>query len=119
MSGGSYDYAYAKFTEMADQLRIPSEGEEYGDSAPAEVRAAFRELLRRVSDAAHAIEWNDSGDGDGDEVGLILACLPVDLLPNPQSAAVAARAAEDRCRDAYEQAKKRRIATDQALEPAP
>lgn len=66
MSGGSYHYAYRHVEDFADSLS--------GLDSPA--RLAFRDLLRRVAKAMHAIEWVDSCDyGKGDEVPAIMACL--------------------------------------------
>lgn len=67
MSGGSYDYLYAKVDEAASQI--------VGREAST-LRRAFAEHLKLVSAALHAIEWNDSGDGAPDESKLIQACLP-------------------------------------------
>jgi len=38
-------------------------------------RAAFRKHLMLVANALRSIEWNDSGDGDDQEVPNILACI--------------------------------------------
>ena len=74
MSGGSYEYAYFKLSEFADELR--EEGGCY--SAHPDVREAFRQLCYRVSAAMMAIEWNDSGDGAKDEEELILNAINYD-----------------------------------------
>ena len=67
MSGGSYDYAYSKIEELADQIQ-----------ALSPLRKAFKTHLRKVAEACHDIEWVDSGDkGTGDEDKAILACLGV------------------------------------------
>lgn len=71
MSGGSYDYAYRHVEDMADSLR--AEGS--CGAAPAALRELFREHLRHVAEAMHAIEWNDSCDGDSREEELIIRCL--------------------------------------------
>lgn len=76
MSGGSYDYAYMKLEEFADQLRNKSCCAD--DSDPA-LRELFREHVRRVARAMRAIEWNDSCDGDSAEKQLILECLKPEL----------------------------------------
>lgn len=73
MSGGSYDYAYQKIERMADEL--DSVGGCPSCCAPPELRERFREHLRLVARACRAIEWNDSSDGDDDELALILECL--------------------------------------------
>lgn len=38
-------------------------------------RKAFRDHLKKVAKALHAIEWNDSGDGADDENEAIRECL--------------------------------------------
>jgi hypothetical protein len=59
MSGGSYDYACYRIKDFASQLMST-------DTNPK--RKAFKHLLEKVAEAAHAIEWVDSGDyGTGDE----------------------------------------------------
>lgn len=80
MSGGSYDYAYHKVEQMADDLehsyarqRIMPDPEGYDvpdsknpDKDPR--RALFAKFLWQVAKAMHAIEWVDSADwGTGDE----------------------------------------------------
>lgn len=66
MSGGSYDYAYMKIEDMADELcqqRQP-------------LRKAFGKHLKLVAKAMHDIEWVDSSDyGPGEEVDSINAVL--------------------------------------------
>ena len=52
MSGGSYDYAYAKVSDMAENMRHLDRPE----------RRKFRDLLLRVAKAMEAVEWEDSGD---------------------------------------------------------
>lgn len=86
MSGGSYSYVYAQVMEMADSLR-PEGGCPSYCAEPA-LREMFREHLKRVANAMRAIEWNDSGDGDDDEVKLITACLN---LPRDQLAGAVAQ----------------------------
>lgn len=73
MSGGAYNYAYFKLSEMADQMESVGGCPPY--CAPPELRERFREHLRLVARACRAIEWNDSCDGDDDELSLILECL--------------------------------------------
>ena len=101
MSGGSYDYTYARIRELADEIetnliaemkdgfptsdtdRVYSRERNVwisGDEAKAilaEVaseRRWFINLLRAVSIAAHDIEWVDSCDyGPGQEVEAIKA----------------------------------------------
>ena len=66
MSGGSWDYPYHKFDEVADRLRE--------EKNP--LRRAFGRLIEKCSAAIHDIEWVDSGDyGPGDEVAAIKAAL--------------------------------------------
>lgn len=67
MSGGSYQYAYSKIAELADEI-IP---EGHCGAAPKSVRMAFKKHLKDVAAACRAIEWNDSGDGDDREFQLI------------------------------------------------
>ena len=71
MSGGAYDYAFGKVTEVAEQIS------EKGDchAAPPHLRRAFKEHLRKIADVLRAIEWNDSGDGDQDEEDLLREIL--------------------------------------------
>lgn len=75
MSGGSWDYIYYKFDEVAE--RLVSDGR-------AERRALGR-LMLKIGKAMHDIEWVDSGDkGAGDEVAAIR-----DALGGTQAAALA------------------------------
>ena len=68
MSGGSYNRTFYKIEELAyDIMR--------NGHALTPERKAFCKLLVRVSEAAKAIEWNDSGDGDSREDELIKQCL--------------------------------------------
>lgn len=82
MSGGSYDYAYARLDDFAEAMR--GTGGCGDDAAPPALREAFREHLKLVARAMRAIEWNDSHDGDADESTLIRACL----VPPPLSDAL-------------------------------
>lgn len=52
MSGGSYDYAYAKVEDMAREL------EKHRDP----LRRAFAKHLFAVAKAMYDVEWVDSGD---------------------------------------------------------
>jgi len=72
MSGGSYDYAYLKVERVAEEIDLDGG---FGCCATPLVRQAFKNHLRKVAAALKAIEWNDSGDGDDDEVDLINECL--------------------------------------------
>ena len=59
MSGGAYDYVNWKIQEFAENLSKTVENPR---------RDAFKQLLILVSEAAHEIEWVDSGDyAPGDE----------------------------------------------------
>lgn len=70
MSGGELDYLYSKVENAADAIE-----------ANTPERRAFVKHLYAVSAALKAIEWNMSGDGDPDELELILACIqPQDVL---------------------------------------
>ena len=66
MSGGSYNYAYARIDELAEDV---------ARNSPTPERKAFVKLLTKVALAAKAIEWNDSGDGDEREDSLIRDAL--------------------------------------------
>ena len=68
MSGGSYDYAYQHIDDLADELRCMTP-----------LRRAFKAHLRLVAQAAHQIEWVDSGDcSPGDDDAAIRAALGQD-----------------------------------------
>jgi hypothetical protein len=71
MSGGSYNYAYRRIEDLADE--IVDDGA--CDAASAELRRAFKAHLRDVAEACRAIEWNDSCDGYKEEEALIRKCL--------------------------------------------
>lgn len=119
MSGGSYDYAYAKINYLADQIEnnhdprltrptgcepvsepqvyskerkewlTGAEAQAIIDAADAE-RKWFVRLLRLVSAAAHDIEWVDSSDyGPGDEVEAIRAIRKI-LVREERDSIVAA-----------------------------
>lgn len=76
MSGGHYDYASFKLNDFIESLEVSPENPiGVGYEASPELRERFREHLKLVQKAMRAIEWNDSGDGDRDEVKLIEACL--------------------------------------------
>lgn len=58
MSGGSYDYAFGKIDDLAENIQNKNN----------KGRIAFKKLLKLVAKACHDIEWVDSSDmGDGDE----------------------------------------------------
>lgn len=70
MSGGSYDYAYTKASDMADQLK----------RSEIPLRRIFGRHLEKVAQAMHDIEWVDSGDyGTGDELEAIQKVLGKDI----------------------------------------
>jgi phage tail tape-measure protein len=52
MSGGSWDYVYCKFQEVADRLSV----------SPCVLRRALGEKVELVANALHDIEWVDSFD---------------------------------------------------------
>ena len=62
MSGGSMDYLCVKVEEASFTLDTPE-------------RKAFKAHLSKVAKALHAIEWNDSGDGDSSEHNAIMSCI--------------------------------------------
>lgn len=62
MSGGSMDYLYARVEDARFDAYSPE-------------RKAFRKHIFLVAKALKSIEWNDSGDGDDDEVQNIMACI--------------------------------------------
>lgn len=55
MSGGSHDHAHHKLNEIADSFDVPEV--EY-----QEERKKVAEILRRMSEICHDIEWIDSSD---------------------------------------------------------
>ncbi len=70
MSGGSYDYLYARVENAAGSIICRSAPE------TSLVRAAFAKHLMLVARALHEIEWVDSGDSSpGGEVEAIRDCL--------------------------------------------
>ena len=62
MSGGSMEY-----------LSYKVEDANFREDTPE--RKAFRAHLRKVANAMHKIEWNDSGDGEDGESEAIRACI--------------------------------------------
>jgi len=62
MSGGSMEYLYARLEDARFDTYSPE-------------RKAFRKHIFLVAEALKSIEWNDSGDGDDDEVSNIMACI--------------------------------------------
>ncbi len=69
MSGGSWDYIYGKFEEVADRLQSKNQ---------TPLRRALGKHISKTAKAMHSIEWNDSGDGDDDEEKNIKAALGKD-----------------------------------------
>ena len=63
MSGGSWDYAYCKISEVSDRLRCEKDP----------LRRALGEKMRQYSEALHDIEWNDSGDGADESKSIKIA----------------------------------------------
>ena len=64
MSGGSYEYIYAKVDDVADMI------------GGTPMRDAFSAHLKKVAKALHDIEWVDSCDyAKGDEDLAILAVV--------------------------------------------
>ena len=71
MSGGFYDYAYARVEDFAKDDRLARTPE----------RRAFAALLSDVAEAMHDIEWVDSEDYDsGAENAAIERCLSKEIL---------------------------------------
>lgn len=62
MSGGSMDYLYARVRDVRFATNSPE-------------RKAFWRHLILVAKALRSIEWNDSGDGDDEEIANIMACV--------------------------------------------
>ena len=56
------DYLYARVEDVRFDTNSPE-------------RKAFRKHIFLVAKALKSIEWNDSGDGDDDEVQNIMACI--------------------------------------------
>ena len=54
MSGGKYEYAFAKLNDIADDF-APLEDH-------LEARRKVAEILRHMADICHGIEWIDSHD---------------------------------------------------------
>lgn len=66
MSGGHYNYAFGQIDNLAYEI---------SRDAKTPLRKAFVTHLQKVSRAAKAIEWNESGDGDPEEDALIMDCI--------------------------------------------
>ena len=63
MSGGSWDYVYGTFDEVADRL--------HREKDP--MRRALGRRISLISKALHDIEWNDSGDGADEKTSIARA----------------------------------------------
>ena len=71
MSGGFYDYAYARVEDFASHPSLAKTAE----------RRAFAALLSDVAEAMHDIEWVDSEDyGSGAENAAIERCLNKEII---------------------------------------
>ena len=71
MSGGFYDYAYARVEDFASHPSLAKTAE----------RRAFAALLSDVAEAMHDVEWVDSDDyAPGDENAAIERCLSKEIL---------------------------------------
>ena len=69
MSGGSWDYEYARLFELADSLKHQK----------CPYRRAMEEPVRLLAQAMHDIEWVDSHDlGKGEDLKAIKAFLGED-----------------------------------------
>ena len=69
MSGGSMNYLYHLVRDAEFHAHSPE-------------REAFRKHLALVANALRSIEWNDSGDGDDQEVHNIMACISLSASEN-------------------------------------
>ena len=66
MSGGSWDYVFYKFDDVAEKL--------LAEQSPA--RRSLGKQIQLIAKALHDIEWVDSGDyGEGDDEAAIDAAL--------------------------------------------
>jgi hypothetical protein len=79
MSGGSYDYAYYKVYDFADDCVRPHTEYCYSENVerkvPAdnlELRQRFADHLKKVAKVMKEIEWCDSGDTGPDDLKIIL-----------------------------------------------
>lgn len=72
MSGGSYDYFFLKLRDYAQEIQDKARDLHVASSLPYRnkmKRFKLAKLIHLISDAAHDIEWVDSGDfGYGDEI---------------------------------------------------
>ena len=69
MSGGSMNHLYHLVRDAEFHAHSPE-------------REAFRKHLALVANALRSIEWNDSGDGDDQEVHNIMACISLSASEN-------------------------------------
>lgn len=83
MSGGSWEYVYERFEDVAARLRSESDPR----------RRALGRVVAKMAKAMHDIEWVDSSDfGKGDEIAAIDAVIRhEDVLDELIEAAVKAR----------------------------
>jgi hypothetical protein len=66
MSGGSWDYVFYKFEDVAGKLK----------KEKIKIRRELGSLVHLVANALHDIEWVDSSDySDGDDTKAIEKCL--------------------------------------------
>lgn len=67
MSGGSYDYAFGKIRDLAEEVRRKA-----SDHQGKTLRHGFARLLDAVADAAYELEWCDSGDTSWEQAEPVL-----------------------------------------------
>ena len=73
MSGGSFDYAYGKVEQIADDVAVPDQLRWEGMS-----RNALARLLRAIGGTLHSLEWWKSGDTNaGDFISSCAGLLPL------------------------------------------
>jgi hypothetical protein len=82
MSGGSMNHLYHLVRDAEFDAHSPE-------------REAFRKHLALVANALRSIEWNDSGDGDDQEVHNIMACISLSVSENDMLRAENARLRAD------------------------
>lgn len=72
MSGGSWEYVYGKFEDVASRLKH--------DGRPK--RRALGRLIAKIAVAMHDIEWVDSGDysSDQEDEAIDAVVSPKDVL---------------------------------------
>jgi alpha/beta superfamily hydrolase len=65
MSGGHYDYAFGRISDLADAIRNDAVAHEANSSVSRDIVCHMRfvaDELDRLAEAAHDIEWFESGD---------------------------------------------------------